>query len=238
MPRTRRFKSLINMGTKNVKIVEKIAVYDDNGNQIDCAVIHVDDDGREYYYPSNPNDKFGLFTHRIKDAIECIRNDFGDVLQRRSVYDGMVFENVIRYIDREHGEQLREQMLEGWKDAEFEYAISIISNSICNTNVLSKDDTVSGMVFMGLKNIKTFETESAAKSYIEKLQIKSKEYFEEYNNIIKQGGGDVNVKIFVNNIEGFKDHGCNSIYFRLFDIMNDNNGDCSNIMKIIQIVKH
>ena len=58
---TRRFKGLNGAKGEYSRVVDKIAVYDNNGNQIDCCVIQKDKDGREYYCPNNLQDKMGLF---------------------------------------------------------------------------------------------------------------------------------------------------------------------------------
>ena len=122
MNRTRRFKALNGAKGEYSRIVDKIAIYDENEKQVDCCVIQTDDTGREYYCPSNPHDKFGLFTDKPKDAIECIRNGFGDGLQQSKLF-GLTMEHVVRFIDREYGEEIRRKTIEGWKDTKFAYGV-------------------------------------------------------------------------------------------------------------------
>ena len=45
--KTRRFRALNGAKGDYSRIVEKIAIYDDEGNQIDCCTIQKDDEGRE-----------------------------------------------------------------------------------------------------------------------------------------------------------------------------------------------
>ena len=56
--KTRIFKAL-NDATeeKFLRIVNKIAVYDDNGKQVDCQEIISSQDGVDYYFPHNPHDE-------------------------------------------------------------------------------------------------------------------------------------------------------------------------------------
>lgn len=91
--------------------------------------IRKNESGQEFFHVPNllnnpkkvPNQ---LFHYRIKDAVETIRS--GDADELLSVKRG--FESVIRYIDREHGEKIRKQSIEKWKDAKFAYMI-LVSNS-------------------------------------------------------------------------------------------------------------
>lgn len=50
MLRTRRFKALNGAKGEYSRIVDKIAIYDENEKQIDCCVIHKDDDGIWHVY--------------------------------------------------------------------------------------------------------------------------------------------------------------------------------------------
>lgn len=84
--KTRRFKALNGLNGKKCKNCRKIAIYDEKGDQIDCCVIQKDNEGREYYHPSNSNDKYGLFLDKPKDAIECIKDGFGDAIVKESLF--------------------------------------------------------------------------------------------------------------------------------------------------------
>lgn len=157
--KTRRFKALNGARRKYLGIVDKIAIYDNNGDQVDCCVIQIDDNGREYYCPSNSHDKFGLFTGKPKDAIECIKNGFGDGLQQSKLF-GFTMEHVIRFIDREYGEEIRRKTIEGWKDVKFAYGVKFsFLNSFSGGRFVMKNETLMGYGD-DIKNILSFDDEN------------------------------------------------------------------------------
>lgn len=186
--KTRRFKALNGAKGEYSAIVEKIAIYDDNNNQIDCAIIQTDNNGREYYYPNNTHDNLGLFTGRIKDAVECIRNDFGDAIQQSHLF-GFTMDHVVRYIDREYGESIRQQSIEGWKDTVFAYGVKFsFINSFSDGSLVMKDETLmnpySGDLY---SDILRFDTEKEAQKFIDKVNEKAEEYSEEYMALERTG---------------------------------------------------
>lgn len=126
MYKTRRFKALNGANEPYSAVVEKIAIYNKRGKMIDCCVIHKDNDGREFYYPSNLKNECKLFINKPKDALDCIQNRFGDALTTSS-FLGFNSLHVIRYIDREYGEKIREKTLEGWKDGKMQN-LHMVSN--------------------------------------------------------------------------------------------------------------
>ena len=202
---------------------KKIAIYDDNDNQIDCAVIHTDDDGREYYYPNNPHNNLGLFTGRIKDAIECIRNGFGDAIQQSHLL-GFNMDYVVRYIDREYGESIRQQSIEDWKDTVFAYGVKFsFINSFSDGNLIMKDETLmnpfSGDLY---SDILRFDTEEEAQRFIDKVNKKAEEYYEEYIALEKTGNHDYDYNNifapFFNKIKG-KSGNRDSIYWEVFSAL-------------------
>ena len=241
MLRTRRFKALNGAKGEYSRIVDKIAIYDENGKQIDCCVIHRDDNGREYYYPSNPHDKDGLFSDRPKDAIECIRNGFGDGLQQSHLF-GMNLEHVVRYIDREYGEEIRQKTIEGWKDARFSYGVKFcFFNSFSGGRLVCKHKNLMGYGDTQ-DDVLTFSTETEASAFIDEVNKKAKEYHEEYINLEKTGDRDwdyENVyKPFFNKIEGKMENGMDSVYWRAFRGLNeeDKNGRPEYKMEVVQVV--
>ena len=220
--KTRRFKALNGAKGKYSAIVEKIAIYDDNDNQIDCAVIHTDDDGREYYYPNNPHNNLGLFTGRIKDAIECIRNGFGDAIQQSHLL-GFNMDHVVRYIDREYGESIRQQSIESWKDTVFAYGVKFsFINSFSDGNLIMKDETLmnpfSGDLY---SDILRFDTEEAQR-FIDKVNKKAEEYYEEYAALEETGNHDYDYNNiftpFFNKIKG-ESGNRDSIYWEVFSAL-------------------
>ena len=80
--------------------------------------IHNDNEFGKYIYIKNPFNKTGLFTNYIEDAITCIRNGYGDVLQQTH-FLGMKIDKVVYLIDRKLGEKYNEITIDGWKNTEF-----------------------------------------------------------------------------------------------------------------------
>lgn len=82
--------------------------------------------GKEYFHIDNPyGSKYvksdlvrKLFSGRIKDAVEAIRNGYGDLILTNSFF-GIRSEDVIRFVDREVGERVRAEVIKGFKDAKF-----------------------------------------------------------------------------------------------------------------------
>ena len=240
--KTRRFRALNGAKRDYSRIVEKIAIYDDEGNQIDCCTIQKDDEGREYYCPSNPNDKDGLFLDKPKDAIECIKNGFGDAIRHSHLF-GLVLENVVKYLDREYGEEIRQKSIEGWKDAKFSYGVKFCYlNSFSNGRLISKDKTLMNLygVKEGRNNILTFETEDEAARFIEEINKKAEEYYSEYLSLKRTGDKDYDhenvVKPFFNKIKmGNND----SVYWEAFYMLAESKRKKERPefnMKVVQIV--
>lgn len=241
MYKTRRFKALNGAKGKYSRIVDKIAIYDENGKQIDCCVILTDDNGREYYYPSNPHEKFGLFTDHPKDAIECIRNGFGDGFQQSKLF-GFTMGHVVRFIDREYGEDVRRKTLEGWKDAKFSYGVKFLYlNSFSDGRLVMKNHTLIGWNDDD-KNILSFDSEKAAALFIKEVNEKANKYFEEYNSLKKTGDHDWDYehtfKPFFNSIKEKTGHGIDSVYWKVFGGLCEEkkNGKPECKMEIVQIV--
>lgn len=174
--KTRRFKSLATTMDGTPYFIDKIMVYDDNGKRIDCCAIHKQEDGQEYYSPSNtkPGAVLGLFVDRIKDAVDCIRDGYGDVISVGGLFRSI---SVNRFIDREYGERLREKSIEGWKDTKFEYAIkfSWLSSFSPGYNVAKN-----GKSSYEKTNLLTFQSEDLAKEHISKLIKLAEDYYKKY----------------------------------------------------------
>ena len=241
MLKTRRFKALNGAKGEYSGIVEKIAIYDDSGKQIDCCVIHTDEEGREYYYPSNPHEKFGLFTDRPKDAIECIRNGFGDAIEGARIL-GIGIQDVVRFIDREYGENLRQKTIEGWKNAQFAYAVKFcFLNSFSGGRLVCKDKTL--MTYNNTRHdILTFETEREASSFIYEVTSKAERYYEEYINLPRTGDSyrdyEEIVKPFFNTIKGQIIDGKESVYWTAFSQVeaSKSTGNLQYKMEVVQVL--
>ena len=92
--------------------------------------------GKEYEIvknPKNPEHEFS-FRGRIKDAIEAVKEDKGDLVitdlcisDEPPVATGTFYrEAVVRFLDREYGEQERRKFLEGIEHQEIVYKYIII----------------------------------------------------------------------------------------------------------------
>lgn len=241
MYKTRRFKGLNGAKGKYSRIVDKIAVYDQSGNQIDCCVIHKDKDGREFYHPSNSHSEFGLFSESPKDAIECIRAGLGDGFSQSHLL-GFTFDKVVRFIDREYGESIRQKTLEGWKNTKFAYGVSFgFLNSFSGSRKVCKNKSLFGY---GNKpeDILTFDTEEAAQAFIEEVKAKAKEYANEYENLPVTENTDYDYenihKPFFNQIEGKMESGSDSVYWMAFSGTLDERENKRNEykMKVVQVI--
>lgn len=234
MMKTRRFKALNGAKGEYSRIVDKIAIYDENDKQIDCCVINKDDNGREYYYPSNPHDKYGLFTGRIKDAIECIREGFGDGFEVSQIL-GMRLEHVVRFLDREYGEDIRKKTIEGWKDTQFAYGVQFCNkNSFSSGKLVCKDKTVMGFGDT-MHDVLSFKTEEEASLFIDEVNKKALEYSEEYMSIQKidnRERRELDMKLFFDKI-----HKPSDIYYMAFiNLDEENPKEISYALKVVQIV--
>lgn len=231
--KTRRFKALTE--GNQPEIVEKIAVYDDNGNQLDCSVIHLDKDGREYYYSSNPHNNLGLFG-RIQDAIEYVRNDFGDVVAIGRLL-GFSMYHVVRYIDREYGESIRQQSLEYWKGTKFAFGVKFsFINSFNDGRPVMKNNML--MIFKDdYKDILKFDTEEEAQKYINDVKKKAEEYYEKYKALKRTGDEDYDwnniIFPFFNDIENYSE-----VCWRVFCAIEDEKKNNEKVYKleVIQVV--
>lgn len=237
---TRRFRALNGAKGKYARIVEKIAIYDDNGNQIDCCTIQVDENGREYYHPTNPNHKFGLFTNRPKDAIECIRNDLGDALQVTSML-GIKFEKVVRFIDREIGEKFRQETLAGWADTKFGYGLKYrYLDAISDGQMVCTDKTLLGWLDER-QEILSFDTEEKAAAAIKDIEDTAKRYYDEYTNLERTGDkkydSDNIVTPFFDRMAAELEGGTNSVCWRIFGALDEQKyNERKYKLEIIQVV--
>lgn len=241
MLKTRRFRALNGGKGKYSRIVDKIAIYDNTGKQIDCCIIETDNDGREYYCPSNPNDNFGLFSDRPKDAIECIRNGFGDGFQQSHLF-GMTIDRVVKFIDRGYGEEIRKKTIDGWKDAKFAYAIKFsYLGSFSNGCLVCKDKTLMGYGNTQ-EDVMTFNKKSEAYPFIKEVNRKAKQYYKEYLKLERTENSDWDYentfKPFFNKIKGKMENGQNSVYWSAFSGLarGEKNGEPEYKMDVVQVV--
>lgn len=241
--RTRRFKALNGAKEPYSRVVEKIGIYNKRGKMIDCCVIHTDENNREFYYPSNFKDKFKLFLNKPKDALDCIQNGFGDALTTSS-FLGFNSLHVIRYIDREYGEKIREKTLDGWKDTKFAYGIKFsYLNSFSDGRLLMKNNKL--MSFDDKEeNILVFEDSKSARDYIQKIKKKTKIYFNEYLELPRTEDPEYDfqhtVDPFFDKFEKEIEGGLDSIHWNVFNGMEleQKSGNPAYKLSVVQIVLH
>ena len=145
--------------------------------------VSVDENGYKYFsIPNmrNPSNIFKSFLYRIKDAYDAIKDGDGDVLIISTLFIGKSM-RVIRYIDREYGESVRQEFLDGWKDTKFKYCIRVTGNNTYISSFVTKDYNLS--VDEISDNLLLFDTEKEAIEEIEKIKTKSKTCIEKYNSI-------------------------------------------------------
>lgn len=141
--------------------------------------VNLDENGYEYFAIYNPfTDKnYILFIGKIKDAIEAIRQGYGDVLQTKGIF-GNFSEQVYRFVDREYGEKLRQQTIGGWKSAEFGYGIKFYANvnSFSGGSLVSKNMETSE----DFSSILYFSDQDEAEKCKEKIIEKANDFAREY----------------------------------------------------------
>ena len=143
-------------------------------------------DGYEYVCVPNPLNPKQIFSFRgrIKDAVEQIRTGLGDcILQARYGISVFVYDDVIMYLDRKFGDEIKKQSIEGWKDAKFGYSIAgEFKNSLNGPMIFDADGN-------GLPRLQWrkpcifFETEEAAKKQIDIWTEQAKKIGETYNRL-------------------------------------------------------
>lgn len=183
-----------------------------------------------------------MFTDKPKDAIECIRNGFGDGLQQSKLF-GFTMEHVVRFIDREYGEEIRHKTIEGWENTKFAYGVKFsYLNSFSGGRLVMKNKTLMGWDD-DTKDVLSFYNEEDAALFIKEVNKKANKYFEEYSALKRTGDNDWDyehiVKPFFNSIEGKMENGTNSVYWSAFHGLCEEkkNGKPECKMEIVQIVK-
>lgn len=236
--KTRRFTALEKIAGE-ARLVDKVAVYDDKGCKIDCCEVQVDTDGRVYYFPSNLKDQDGLFIDKIKDAVECIRNGFGDTITQINL-TGIIC--VVRYFDRIYGEKLRSKTIEQYKNSQFRYGVKLsYNNSIRPGRLVLKDYTLSYPGY-ACDEILTFETEKEASEFAEVVYARVKAYVKDYKRLDSEMTGDEDydynniVSPFLKEV-AYQCGGHLSVYYEVFvaELLSHTKDGCEYELKIVQV---
>lgn len=139
---------------------------------------HKELEGKEYIYPHNPygceyieaNILRRMFSGRLKDAVEAIRNGYGDFIQGQTIL-GNHSDHVIRLLDRELGEKLRAEFIEGFKTAEFitYLRFNLTAGFGYGYDIGEGNTLVNGFWRLKYEQPKTFADDKEAHEYQEQL---------------------------------------------------------------------
>lgn len=123
------------------------------------------------------------FSGRIKDAVDMIKSGNGDCIKTIQLFGR--HDSLVYFLDRTIGEELRKKSLDGWKDTKFCWAIECGNkNSFSGYSMLNTKMEKISMVDEEHKPM-TFDTEEAAKRYVESLIEKAKYYAKRLaNNLV------------------------------------------------------
>lgn len=173
--------------------------------------VHKDANGMEYIYIDNPYDDLGLFSDKPGDALRCIKEDLGDTLNVSLAF-GMHSLNVVRFLNRDYGQEKRAETLAGWKDAKFVFAVKYRSlNSIGDGYLVYKDGTLHSQI-EDQDDIQTFSTVEDAEMYIAKIVAEVKQWRKEYSLI--KGDKKARDEFFSRHKEAIPD--VKSVYWYVF----------------------
>lgn len=188
-------------------------------------------DGHEYACVPNPLNPKQLFSFRgrIKDAVEQIRTGLGDyILQARYGISVFVYDNVIMYLDRKIGDEIKKKSIEGWKDAKFGYSIAGEFKNSLNGPVVFDNDGNPLPCMQWRSPCIFFETEEAAQKQIDIWTEQAKKIGETYNRLEQGLPEDENSVRITEDTPYVVSNLSNNFYFRKED---------EYIVKIIQAVK-
>lgn len=147
------------------------------GDDVIRRRIEADDKGYRFFYVPNllnnpTSSKLNrIFTMRIKDAVETIRNGDGDALHVSNLFGTI---NVKYFLDRNYGSDLREIFLKGWEGVKFAYAIRYGGTCELDTDNNFSSSTI---------HIKYFDTEFEATNYLSDLQKNAVQYAKKYRTL-------------------------------------------------------
>lgn len=146
--------------------------------------IHVAGNGKEYYNVQNIYHDSGLFTNRMGDAIRMIKEDHADEISITKVLSFTLID-ARRYIDRDYGEKIRQKSIEEAKNVKIAFAIKYNHlNSFETGRLLMKNRTLFAFGD-SMDDVKLFDTEEEAKSEIDNIIKKSREYLDLYVSLIE-----------------------------------------------------
>lgn len=120
-----------------------------------------------------------LFTGRIKDAVETIRNGDGDVIETGRMFGSTI--GVLYFLDRTIGEELRQKSIKGWDNATFGWIITCGNkDSMWGYSPLTNGYKTYSQFFDKETKPIVFDNREDAVKYIKKIISTSKNYAYEY----------------------------------------------------------
>lgn len=129
------------------------------------------------------------FSGRIKDAVDTIKSGNGDCIKSMQMFGR--HDKVLYFLDRTIGEELRKKSLDGWKDTKFGWTIEYGNkNSFSGYSMINKKmERIS--IFDEEYKPMIFDTEEAAKEYVEGLIEKARYYAKRLaNNLVNVSEGE------------------------------------------------
>ena len=165
------------------------------------------------------------FSGRIKDAVDMIKSGNGDCIKSVQLFGRC--NNVMYFLDRTIGEELRQKSLDGWKDTKFGWAIECgYKNSFTGYSMINKKmERIS--IFDEEYKPMTFDTEEAAKQYIEDLIERARYYAKRLENklvnMTEEKEKDKIIDEIINEIEGYTGTKFSILSDFVFDMLT---GDC------------
>lgn len=169
--------------------IKNVHFHEEEGERIigKSRPVKMDEDGHEYVTVPNPkNPKHAsLFTGRIKDAVEQIRNGIGDcIISRNGIpFGSSHIISVVMFLDREYGEKIKKKFIDGWKDAKFAYSVcGYYRRSISGPTKFTEDGEIWNDWFpeVNKKPFVSFSSEEEAEELIKKWTKMAIEASEKY----------------------------------------------------------
>lgn len=137
-------------------------------------------EGKECFAVPNPyaKDDLKLFVNRIGDAIQAVQEDYGDEIRISSLFGGS--ESVLRYVDREYGEEARKNCIQHYQNAHFLWGIKLGNKNSFESSFLLEDDSIQSPLDAYSGNKLLFKREEEALGYIASLNEQVRELLNRY----------------------------------------------------------
>lgn len=147
--------------------------------------VNKDKEDHEYVHVPNVTNKKGLwlFSGKLKDAVEQIRNGLGDCILK----ENFLFcrgDSVVMFLDRKYGESIKAKFIEGWKNAVFGYSIEGCFHNSFNAPVkMDKNGNPCESLFGKTAPYIYFETEEEAQAKINEWTAQAERIYKNYEKL-------------------------------------------------------